>query len=60
MIELPEKMTLTFTSDDLAVIRDFYIAAVARAENMDGFSQMYHLICRLTREEKEGAGGNDP
>ena len=47
---------MNITSEDLAVIRGFYISAVARA-NISGHGEitnlheMHALICRLTKEE---------
>lgn len=42
---------LTFTSDDLAVLRSFYIRAVSRGMDLQTLMPMFRLICRLTDEE---------
>lgn len=54
------KGKITLTSDDLDVIRGFYIRAVARGMDLQTLSPMFKLICRLTDEEKEGDGDIDP
>lgn len=47
---LNQKENLTFTSDDLAVLRRFYIASASRGVNMETAEPMLSLINRLSGE----------
>lgn len=46
---------LTFTSDDLAIMRSFYIRAVSRGMDLQALTPMFKLIIRLTDEENATA-----
>lgn len=47
---LNQKENLTFTSDDLAVLRRFYIASASRGANKETAEPMLSLINRLSGE----------
>lgn len=46
---------LTFTTDNLAILRSFYIRAVSRGMDLQALTPMLHLIIRLTDEENATA-----
>lgn len=46
---------LTFTTDDLAIMRSFYIRAVSRGMDLQALTPLFNLICRLTEEESATA-----
>lgn len=52
---LDKKDYFAITNDDLAVLRRFYIASVARGVSMELVQPMYDLLSRLIREELFGA-----
>lgn len=48
-------MNLTFTTDDFAVIRLFFIRAASRGMHVEECVPMHNLLCRLAEEVKASA-----